>query len=90
MNIHQIFEEKMRKASLGDRSRMYRVLVSLKEDCKTLKENKSDRLYKIFKDFYSSKIKEEISNYNDPSLSTYIANKCVTSLRDVYLNKEEK
>jgi hypothetical protein len=90
MNIHQIFDEKMQTASKGDRTRIHSIMVFLKQDCKILKENKSNRLYKIFRNFYSSKIKEEISNYNDPTLSTYIANKCITSLRDVYLTKEQR
>jgi hypothetical protein len=89
MNIHQIFDEKMQTASKGDRTRIHSILVFLKQDCKILKENKSNRLYKIFKNFYSSKIKEEISNYNDPTLSTYIINKCISNLRAVYLNKEK-
>jgi len=90
MNIHQIFDEKMQTASRGDRTRIHSILIFLKQDCKILKENKSDRLYKIFRNFYSAKIKEDISNYNDPTLSTYIANKCISSLRDVYLIKEQK
>ena len=89
MNIHQIFDQKMKAASRGDRTRIHRVLVSLKQDCKTLSENNSERLYKIFKNFYSSKIKGEIHNYNNQTLSTYIINKCISNLRAVYLNKEK-
>lgn len=89
MNIHQIFNEKIKVASRGDRTRVHRILVSLKQDCKILSENRSERLYKIFRNFYSSKIKEDIQNYNDPTLSTYIINKCISNLRAVYLNKEK-
>ncbi len=82
MNIHQVLEDKTRKSSKGDRSRINRILIMLKGDCEILSNHYSDHLYFIYRDFYINKINSEKINYNDPTLITYVTNKCVTKLKE--------
>ncbi len=82
MDIHQVLEEKTRKACKGDRSRINRILITLKNDCEILSENYSNHLYFLYRDFYINKMNSENINYKDPSLVTYITNKCVTKLKE--------
>lgn len=83
MNIHQIFNEKLVNASKKDRSKCQRILHRLSLDVKILKNNYSEHLYKLYREFYVQKVFMEMYNFEDRSITTYLTNKCVTLLLEV-------
>ena len=83
MDIHKILDDKIKSASKKDRSKINRILVMLKGDTIVLRNNFSQHLYVLYKKFYEQKLDDELKNYDDPSLITYLKNKCITSLREI-------
>lgn len=83
MNIHQVFNERLQNASGKDRSKCQRILMRLSLDLKVLKNNYSEHLYKLYREFYVQHIFLETYNFQDTSITTYLTNKCVTSLLEV-------
>lgn len=88
MNIHQVFNEKLKNASKKDRSKCQRILCRLKLDIDVLKNNYSEHLYRLYREFYIQKIFLEMYNFEDRTITTYLTNKCVTSLLET--RKETK
>lgn len=91
MNIHQIFHEKLVNANKKDRSKCQRILRRLSLDIDVLKNNYSDHLYKLYREFYVQKIFSEMYNFDDTSIITYFTNKCLASLSEIRnMCKKEK
>lgn len=80
MNIHQRFDQILRNACKKDRSKCQRILQRLSLDVDVLKNNYSEHLYKLYREFYVQKVFLEMYNFEDKSITTYLTNKCVTSL----------
>ena len=81
--IDNVIDDMLRKASKGDRSRMQRVLKYLSVDRVILKTFNSETLYKKLSEYWKAKMDQDKSHYEDQTIPTHLANKCVTDLKRI-------
>ena len=90
MNIYQALDIKLRNSTKNDKSRIVRNIRLINNDIELLKDNYSDRLYKMLITHWRTKmLKEDYNNFEDKEIPTHILNKFIAMSRTVRTLKDK-